>query len=259
MSEMAHTRDEILRAAADWAWTPRDAEREQSHLRLVRYPERLGGGVRGSQVASSLAAADVLDHALRQTRAWGAATLTFWTNPADSPDLEDELRRRGAVHVDTVTIFARAIAEPPVAVPDGITAEIVRTVPQVREMDAVNVPVWEQQPLDADGLRIEHEEIESALAAGEGLRVLARIDGSAVSTGGCTIVDGFTRLWGAATLASARGRGAYRAVLAERLRASAALGARTALVKGRVSTSASILRRAGFTQYGEERAYRIAV
>lgn len=259
MTDLAHSREEILRAAAAWSWAPRDAEHEQTHLRLVRYPERLGGGVRASQVASALDAASVLDHAVAQTVRWGASPLTFWTNPADSPDLEDELRRRGAVHVDTVTVFARAVHGETVPVPEGATAEIVRTLAQVRETDAVNVPVWGQQPLDADGLHSEHAEIEAALAAGDGVRVLGRLDGVAVSTGGCTIVDGFTRLWGAATLAQARGRGAYRAVLAERLRASARLGAKTALVKGRVSTSAPILRRAGFIRFGEERAYRLDV
>lgn len=119
--------------------------------------------------------------------------------------------------------------------------------------------VWDQSPLDEEGLRVELAEISSTLDAGAGFRVLGRLDGEAVSTGGCTIVDGFTRLWGAATLASARGRGAYRAVLAERLRGSAELGARTALVKGRISTSAPILARAGFRHYGDERAYRLAV
>lgn len=259
MTETAHTPAEILRAAAAWAWSPRDAEQDLAHLRLVRYPERLGGGVRASQASSSLTAAEVLDHAVDRARAWGASPLTFWTSPGDSPDLEDELRRRGAAHVDTVTVFARAVDEPPIIVPEGITTEIVRTLAHVREMDAVDVPVWEQQPLEADGLRAEHAEIQSALASGEGVRVLARLDGEAVATGGCTIVDGFTRLWGAATLPWARGLGAYRAVLAERLRAGVERGARTALVKGRVSTSAPILRRAGFTQYGEERAYRLDV
>jgi hypothetical protein len=48
-------------------------------------------------------------------------------------------------------------------------------------------------------------------------------------------------------------------VLAERLRVSAALGATTALVKGRTTTSAPILARAGFTYHGDERGYRLSV
>lgn len=248
-----------MHASAAWVWFPRGSDQERSELQLVRYPARFGGGVRASQVESTKDAADVLDHAVERTRAWGETQLTFWTNASDRPDLEEELRRRGAVHVDTVAVLARPIAGTPIDVPHGVTAEVVRTLDQVREVDAINVPVWEQQPLDEDGLRAELAEVLDGLGTGEGARMLARIDGIAVSTGGCTIIDGFVRLWGAATLPGSRGRGAYRAVLAERLRCAAELGATTALVKGRVSTSAPILARAGFAHYGDERGYLLEV
>lgn len=254
-----HTTDDILRASATWVWFPRDGDQEKGALQLVRYPARLGGGVRASQVDSTDDAATVLDHAIARTREWGESQLTFWTNASDEPDLESELRRRGAEHIDTVAVFARPVDELAVAVPSGVTAEVVRTLEQVREVDAINVPVWEQAPLDDAELADELAEVLSGLADGEGVRVLGRLDGEAVSTGGCTIIDGFTRLWGAATLERARGHGAYRAVLAERLRASAELGAVTALVKGRLSTSAPILERTGLRHYGDERAYRLIV
>ncbi|WP_217182851.1 hypothetical protein [Streptomyces sp. AC495_CC817] len=254
-----HTTDDILQASAAWVWFPRDSDHERTDLQLVRYPARFGGGVRASQVRATDDAATVLDRAIGRTRAWGETQLTVWTSGADRPDLEEELRRRGAEHVDSVAVFALAIDEVRIEVPAGATAEIVNTLAQVREVDGINVPVWEQQPLDDEGLRVELDEITAARETGSGLRVLGRLDGVAVSTAGCTIVDGFTRLWGAATLAEARGRGAYRAVLAERLRASAQLGATTALVKGRHATSAPILERAGFAHYGDERAYRLTV
>lgn len=253
----AHTVDEILAASAAWVWFPRDSEHVREHLLLVRDPERFGGGVRGSQVESSLSPAEVVDHALERTRAWGAQRFTFWTSSADRPDLEEELRRRGAEHIDTVAVFARPLDGAAVDVPADVTVEVVRTLEQVRAVDTVNVPVWQQRPLDAEGLQAEFAEVTAALEAREGFRVLARIGDRAVSTGGCTIDDGFVRLWGASTLATDRGRGAYRAVLAERLRRSATWGAKTALVKGRISTSAPILARAGFTHYGDERAYRL--
>ncbi|MFD5213562.1 hypothetical protein [Microbacterium sp. NPDC058345] len=254
-----HSLEDILRASAAWVWVPRGAEHEKTELQLVRHPARFGGGVRASQVESVRDAAAVLDLAIERTRAWGETQLTFWTNASDRPDLEDELRRHGAEHVDTVAVLARAVGGLPVDVPNDVTAEVVRTLAQVREVDAVNVPVWDQQPLDADGLREELEEVTAALVSGEGVRVLTRVDGAAVSTGGCTVVDGFVRLWGAATLPHARGRGAYRAVLAERLRVGAELGATTALVKGRLSTSAPILARAGFAHLGDERGYVLTV
>jgi len=254
-----HSLDDIMRASAAWVWFPRDGDQEKSELQLVRYPSRFGSGVRASPVVSSKGAAVVLDHAVERTRAWGEKTLTFWTNASDQPDLEDELRRRGAEHIDTVAVLARPIDGIPIEVPDGVTAEVVRTLDQVREVDAINVPVWEQDPLDEAGLRDELAEVNDGLVTGEGARMLARVDGRAVSTGGCTIVDGFVRLWGAATLPEARGRGAYRAVLAERLRYGAELGATTAIVKGRISTSAPILARVGFTHYGDERGYLLEV
>lgn len=254
-----HTVDEILRASAAWVWFPRDSEEQKEHLQLVRYPARFGGGVRGSQVDASSDAATVVDHALDRTRDWGESELRFWTNASDSPDIENELRRRGAEHFDTVAVFAREIAELSVEVPLEATAEVVRSLDQVREVDSVNVPVWEQEPLDAAGLAAELAEVTESLDARTGFRVLGRLNGEAVSTGGCTIVDGFTRLWGAATLERARGCGAYRAVLAERLRVSAEMGATTALVKGRISTSAPILARAGFLHHGDERGYLLRV
>lgn len=255
----AHTTEQIQRASAAWVWFPRDSEQRADGLQLVRYPARLGGGVRASQASSTADAASVVDHAIAWTRQRGESRLTVWTSTSDRPDLSEELRRRGAEHVDTVAVLACGLDEAHVDVPLGAGAETIRTVEQIRAADAVNVPVWGQEPLDEAGVRSELTEISAELAAGTGARVLGLLDGTVVSTGGCTIVDGFTRLWGAATLDHARGRGAYRAVLAERLRASAELGARTALVKGRISTSAPILARAGFRHYGDEHAYVLTV
>jgi len=255
----AHSSEEILRAAAEWAWSPRGSEQDTTELLLTHYPKRLGGAVRASQVHSRRDAAEVVAHAIDRTLAWGATEITFWTNPSDRPDLEEELTRLGAEHVDTVTVFACAISEVSIDVPRGIEVEVVRTLEQVREVDAINVPVWSQRPLDVEGLRAELAEVTEARTTGAGVQVLARLDGEAVSVGGCTFVGGFARLWGGSTLESARGKGAYRAVLAERVRLGAEHGAKTALVKGRVSTSAPIIARAGFQRYGDERAYRLTV
>ncbi|WP_232304662.1 GNAT family N-acetyltransferase [Microbacterium sp. XT11] len=254
-----HSADEILRAAAEWVWMPGGSEHDEGDIHLARYPARFGGGVRGSRVRSCHDARTVVERAVERTREWGESTLTIWTSGSDAPGLDDELRRRGAEHIDTVAVFALPLDAAAISVPSGIESEIVRTMEQVRDVDAINVDVWQQQPLDAEGLQAELDDVRAALADGSGLRVLARIDGEAVSTAGCTIVGGFTRLWGAATLPHARGRGAYRAVLAERLRASGQRGAATALVKGRHATSAPILARCGFTHFGDERAFRLAV
>ena len=81
--------------------------------------------------------------------------------------------------------------------------------------------------------------------------------GEPVGGAGLSLVEGVARLWGAGVLAVHRHRGVYRALLEARLRWGADRGARMALVKGRVESSAPVLTRAGFTTYGEERSYRV--
>jgi hypothetical protein len=89
--------------------------------------------------------------------------------------------------------------------------------------------------------------------------VVAWLGDEPIASGGCTIVEGVARLWGAGTRSDYRHRGGYRAVLAERLRLAREHGATLSLVKGRVDTSGPILQRAGFASYGEERCYRLEV
>src|ERR1019366_9316234 len=59
-------------------------------------------------------------------------------------------------------------------------------------------------------------------------RVLVFVHRQPVAVAGCTIAGPVARLWGAVTLPAWRGRGAYRAVLAERLRLASDLGAHPA-------------------------------
>ena len=96
-----------------------------------------------------------------------------------------------------------------------------------------------------------------SVPAGEGGMIVAYAAGIPAGTGGVTMVDGVARLWGGAVMESARGQGVYRAILAARLAYAAAHGATMALVKGRIETSGPILRRAGFTAYGQEVIYRV--
>jgi hypothetical protein len=56
---------------------------------------------------------------------------------------------------------------------------------------------------------------------------------------------------------AARGQGVYRAVLDARLSYAVTHGATIALVKGNVATSGPILRKAGFTSFGQEPIYDI--
>ena len=96
-------------------------------------------------------------------------------------------------------------------------------------------------------------EVERGLLDDSGGRWVAYVDGRPAGTGGYTLAGEVCRLWGGSTHRSARGRGAYRAVLDARLRAACAAGATLGLTQAGVETTSPILRRAGFTPYGEER------
>ncbi|MFC8599384.1 hypothetical protein [Isoptericola sp. NPDC057191] len=265
----------VVHAAADWSWAPPDAERVTTDVTLTRWPAWAGGRVVLTGLASTRSPDDVLCAAVERARAWGSDALGVWVTAGSTPDLTGALLAHGARLEDTVEVLALPLGEhahPPVVPHSGVApgarggSVVVRRVEDVsglRDADAVDTVVWGQQPLDDDRLA---EAARTLGADGAEARVVAYLGGGPVATGGVTLASAphpglgsVARLWGAGTLPGHRGRGAYRAVLAERLRIAQGAGASLALVKGRVSTSARILRRAGFDLYGEERCYRLAL
>lgn len=246
------TIDAVRRAAADWVWMPDGTRTAGTDLRLIDYPDWVAAGMQAMRIRSDRPAAEIIDEAADQARTWQRNRINWWVNDATRPaDLEATLIDRGAALDETVAILAADLTAPLPPLPDapGVTAEPVVTRQQYLDADVVNVRVWGQEPITPERLDAQLAEQPSS----DDLRVLARLEGEPVSTGGCTIVDGVARLWGAATLESARHRGAYRAVLALRLELARQAGATLALVKGRADTSAPILQRAGFRHYGEDR------
>ena len=76
--------------------------------------------------------------------------------------------------------------------------------------------------------------------------------GDHVGAGGYELAGSTARFWGAAILPAYRGRGAYRALVAARLRDALGCGARLALVHAE-QTSSPILQRIGFARYAQRR------
>jgi len=261
----------VLRAATEWSWVPPDAECVVTDVTLTRWPAWAQGRVVLTGLASARAPEDVLRDAVDQARAWGSDTLGVWVSASSTPDLTDLLLARGARLEDTVDVLARGL-EPDVEpgsreTPPHEGRLVVRRVTDVdglRDADRVDTAVWDQHPLDDDRLA----DAARTLRADDSreIRVVAYQDGEPVASAGVTLAAAprpglgtVARLWGAGTVPDRRGRGAYRAVLEERLRLSAGAGASLALVKGRVSTSARVLRKAGFERYGEEHYYRLSL
>ncbi|WP_344249862.1 hypothetical protein [Isoptericola hypogeus] len=263
----AWSTSDVLAASAAWQWYPDDASVVTGDHTIVNWPDWSPQGAVVLAARPDREPAGLLDEAADAARGWGRDHLSWWVSGADNPDLEPLLRSRGAETVETVDVLARptgsaAPADPAAA---GIDVHQVTTLDHLRDADVVDVAVWDQQPMDAARLGAELDGLRPAPdGTAAALRVVAYLDGRPVATGGATVVDAprpplgrVARLWGAATLPSARGRGAYRAVLGERLRLASAAGATLALVKGRAETSAPILVRGGFTPYATERLLRV--
>ncbi len=126
-------------------------------------------------------------------------------------------------------------------------------------MARVGVEVFGGGPTPEDELEGALVRERETRSAGRGGRVVAYDAGRPVGSGGVSIEAGDVRLLGGGVLEDARGRGVYRALLAERLAEGARRGAGLALVKGRVETSGPILRRAGFQAFGRETSCTITL
>lgn len=248
------TREAVLRASADWVWTPEGTrEAATDDYRLVAYPAWTGFPPEVVRCRAR-SAGTVIGTVTEQVRAWGSDRVTWRVAEDTEPaDLEEHLRRRGAEPTETVDVLALDLAGgmPELGPHDGVRCVLVDDEATVRAAAAVATEVWGTPPLDEERLAHELAALEQASA----FKVVGYVDDEPVVTGGCTLADGVARLWGAATRPEHRGRGAYRAALARRLAVARDRGASLALVKGRVETSGPILRRAGFAPYGQERQW----
>jgi hypothetical protein len=256
----------VLDAAAAMEWVPGGAiELRTDDYRLIRYPDVvLDPTLRAAQVTWSRTARpldEIIEEIASYARVWGVPGVAWWISAATQPpDTEEMLRDRDAELIDAAQILARELGDlPQLDVPGDVVVELVNDERTFRACSAITVQGWGRAEPDEAELARQLDETLANLATWSSFRVVALVDGEAVSTGGCSLVGEVAQLWGAITLPASRGRGSYRAVLAERLRLAREHGATLALVKGRILTSGPTLLRAGFADYGEERCYWLPV
>ena len=260
------TPQRVLDAAAAMEWVPGGAiELRTDDYRLIRYPDVvLDPTLRAAQVTWSRTARpldEIIEEIASYARVWGVPGVAWWISAATRPaDTEEMLCARDAELIDAAQILARELGDlPQLDVPDDVVVELVGDERTFRASSAITVQGWGRPEPDEAEFARQLDETLANLANWSGSRVVALVDGEPVSTGGCTLVGEVAQLWGAITLPASRGRGSYRAVLAERLRLAREHGATLALVKGRILTSGPTLLRAGFADYGEERCYWLPV
>lgn len=254
---------DVLARAAEWVWVPPFArELRTPEYRVVAFPDYFAEPTAAMPASfdSTRDPQDVVDDVLGAAAALGREQVAIMglgdlTRPEG---LEAHLVDRGASCCETLAVLALDLTRAPLDLeaPAGVEVRAVGDLETLRDYDRIQTEVF------GGTLRTEQELLTSLESIAEGSRdpmLVAYRDDVPVGTGGYTVAGDVLRLWGGAVVPEARGTGVYRALLDHRLRAGRALGCRLALVKGRVETSAPVLRRAGFAAYGEERAYRLTV
>lgn len=249
----------VMRAALAWSYAPPGCpEVRTEDFLLVARPAAWDHPTVVSRIDSARSAAEVIEEIMAAAAGLGRTQVTFWTHPGTRPaDLVAHLLAQGAVPDEQMAVLARPLLDPAgrpdlpdLAVPADVQVRPALDLGVLRDHDRVGAAVFGGATgTDADLLAGHHDDLT------RGVGFVAYRDDLAVAAAGLTVRDGAARLWGGATLPTARRTGAYRALLACRLQVGADLDAPMALVKARVATSAPILRRAGFAQHGEERSY----
>jgi hypothetical protein len=257
----------VLDAVVAMEWSPDGAiEMRTDDYRLIRYPDwALDPTFPAAQVTRSgtgRAVAEIIDEVAARVRRWRLPGVAWWVSSATvPPDTEAVLRARGGKRIDAVRILARELDDDPadLAVPADVSVELVADERAFRAASMITVRGWGRKEPTSAALAREFAQAIKDLETWSSFRMLASVGGEPAACGGCTLRDEVAHLWGAVTVREYRRRGAYRAVLAERMRLARAHGATLALVKGRVETSGPILLRAGFAEYDEERCYWLPV
>ncbi|WP_306371148.1 GNAT family N-acetyltransferase [Nocardiopsis sp. CC223A] len=213
---------------------------------------RLVGGHRGFVAAPAdpgVRGAD-LDRliARQRDRFAGLGRAVEWkTHGHDLPaDLTDRLRAAGFEPEEEETVLiapAADIAAEPV-LPDGVVLRRVTGRADLERVAALQTRVWgADRSWQADDLAAQLAAdpggtVVLVAEAGEEVVCTARLEARPE--------EGHAGLWGGSTLPGWRGRGIYRATVAERARLAVALGVRYLQVDASPD-SAPVLRRLGFT------------
>ena len=251
-------------------WRPDGAiEVLTDDYRLIRYPDwALDPTFPAAQVTRSRSgrpAAEVIGEVTGRVRRWGLPGVAWWVSSATRPPTPRRCCAPGAaVQIDAVSILARELDGdlPDLAVPGDVRVELVADERTFRAASMVTVRGWGRQEPAAGAARPRvprGAQGPGRLVQLPGGRLGAAGGGSPSRPAAARCAEEVAHLWGAVTLREHRRRGAYRAVLAERLRLARAHGATLALVKGRAETSGPILLRAGFADCDTERCFWLSI
>jgi hypothetical protein len=219
---------------------------------LIRFPAYIGR--RMHVIASPPAGTerDALATVLDRCRELGETEVRWHVSDRASTALvRDLLRAEGGTVEETLDQLALTGTPPPAGSSD-LDVRPVLDEDSARALDHIDHVVFDEKPASPERLAEMVGECRAQWEARTDARYVAWRGEEPLGSGGLSRAGEVLRLWGGATLPAARRQGVYGAVLRERLRQGWAWGTTLALVRGRVETSAPILRRTGFRRVGRE-------
>jgi hypothetical protein len=195
---------------------------------------------------------DEIDDALAEVRALlreRGRPRTQWEvgSSAEPGDLVERLLERGLVRDTDPFAVALVLTHEPPPPPSEIVARRVETFEEFAAACAVQ---WEAFGMSPDEIEEQRPQLRVRWRERVNLVHAAWLDGEIVSAGTAAPTEHGLLLYGGATLGRARGRGAYRALVAARWADAIARGTPALITQGG-SMSRPILERLGFERVGE--------
>ncbi len=246
--------DAILeRTQWDFFWLPEDAEvcdrPEILYARCARDVPYL------NTVARTRAPAERLPELVREVDAAHAGVLSRWLVPGtyDTAPLEAALDAAGYLPAHEHFAYATDVET---FRPRGLPGILVRPVDGLERLRDCTSVVDRAfgGPLDRTESELRDDLARCTEPEARVFRCVAydETTGDPLASGGMNLYPelGFGFLWAGGTVPEARGRGAYSAVVAARVARAHELGFRMVGLYARVGTSAPIVARQGFAQYG---------
>jgi hypothetical protein len=220
-------------------------------LETGRYTLCLGAGSTWNTVQRQRFPLEEVDEVLAEVRAALRArgrTRTQWEVGSSAPaGLVDALLERGLVRdKDPYAVALVLTREPPPSAP--IFA--ARRIETLEELEASARVQWEAFDATPEEIEEARRLLPERFDGSPNVRHSVWLDGEIVCTGTASPTEHGLLLYGGATLARARGRGAYRALIRARWDDAVALGTPALITQGG-SMSRPILERLGFERIGE--------
>lgn len=235
-----------IREAAEYPNSFIPLGRGDERLETDRYTLCLGMGATVQRQRFAVEEVDAVLAEVRSLLRSRGRTGTQWEVGSQAADLVGPLLKRGLVRdADPMAIALALESEPPRA-PEGLEVRTASTLEEYLQAAVVQAEAFGASPEEAAAHR---DGLERRWADSPFVMHAVWSDGELVGAGACALTPVGLALFGGAVLPQARGRGAYRALIAERWRHAVAAG-RPALVTQAGSMSRPILESLGFRAVG---------